>query len=216
MSTFAEERRVATEVPWAVAAHSEHHGLLLEIHDMASEARCERERRILVVYYSMTGNTARVGRDIAGRTGADVESLRDPAHGLGPVGFFKACLDALRGSVPRIGPLTRDITGYDLTIIGTPVWARRMTPAIRAYLQITQGKLARVAFFVTSGDTDVSLLLPALESVAGTKAVASAGFNQRDLKDPEVYAWKLAAFLVALGFPGTSREHHPDKDARAA
>jgi len=60
----------------------------------------------------------------------------------------------------------------------------------------------------------VALLLPALESVAGTKAVASAGFNQRDLKDPDVYAWKLAAFLTALGVPNTSRENHPGKDAR--
>ena len=190
--------------------------ILLETQDMGSETPRAQGPKILVVYYSLTGNTARVARDIAARTGADLESLRDPMHGTGIFGFMKACVDALRGSVPKMGPLTRDITGYDLTIIGTPVWVRRMTPAIRAYLQITRGRLARVAFFVTSGDTNVAWLLPALEGAAGTKAVASTGFDQQELKDPGVYGAKLTAFLTALGLPLTARGRRGGDGAKAA
>jgi flavodoxin len=190
--------------------------ILLETQDMGSETPSAQAQKVLVVYYSLTGNTARVARDIAARTGADLESLRDPSHGTGFFGFMKASLDALRGHVPKVGPLTRDIAGYDLTIIGTPVWARRMTPAIRAYLQIVRGKLRRVAFFVTSGDTDVVFLLPALEKAAGTRAVATAGFNQRELKDPDVYGAKLTAFQTALGLPLPANGHRAGEGAKAA
>jgi flavodoxin len=183
---------------------------------MGSDTLRAQGQKILVVYYSLTGNTARVARDIAARTGAELESLRDPSHGTGAIGFMKACVDALRGSVPKVGPLTRDITGYDLTIIGTPVWARRMTPAIRAYLQIIRGRTARVAFFVTSGDTNVTWLLPALEKAAGAKAVAAAGFSEQELRDPGVYGTKLAAFLTALELPFTARGRRSGEGARAA
>jgi multimeric flavodoxin WrbA len=166
---------------------------------MGSDTSRAQGQKILVAYYSMTGNTARVARDIAARTGADLESLRDPSHGTGFFGFIKASVDTLRGSVPKVGPLTRDITGYDLTIIGTPVWARRMTPAIRAYLQITRGRL-----------------LPALERAAAAKALASAGFNQQELKNPGVYDAKLTAFLNALGLPLTARERRGGEGAKAA
>jgi flavodoxin len=183
---------------------------------MGSETRRETDQKVLVVYYSLTGNTARVARDLAARTGADLESIRDTTHGTGFIGFVKACVAALRGSVPKIGPLTHEINGYDLTLIGTPVWAGRMTPAIRAYLQIVYGRLGRVAFFVTSGDTDVAKLLPALETAAGTTAVASAGFNQRELKDPDHYSEKLAAFLSALRLSRTVHQRESDNGARAA
>jgi flavodoxin len=183
---------------------------------MGTEMRRDRDQRILVVYYSMTGNTARVARDIAARTGADLESIRDTTHGTGFFGFLKACFGALCGSVPEIGPLTRDINGYDLTIIGTPVWAGRMTPAIRAYLQIARGRLGRVAFFITSGNTEVASLLPELETASGTTAAASAGFNQQELKDPVDYGERLTAFLTALRLTRTGRQDHGDNGAKAA
>lgn len=173
---------------------------------MGSDTHDAPAKKVLVAYYSLSGNTARVAHDIAIRTGADIESIRDPGHGTGFVGFLKSCIDALRGVSARIGPLRRDFTAYDLTVIGTPVWAGRMTPAIRAYLQITQGKLGRVGFFVTSGNTDVTRLLPALESVAGTKAFAAAGFSAKDLKRPDVYERTLAVFLNALGLPQNGRK----------
>src|SRR5688572_15200823 len=121
--------------------------------------------KALVAYYSMSGNTARVARDIAKLTGADVESLRDPAHGVGFSGYLKAVVDAVWERPAQIGPLSRNPRDYGLTIIGTPVWARHMTPAVRSYLQRCKADIRKVAFFVTSGDTDVISVVPSMETL---------------------------------------------------
>src|SRR4029450_1169226 len=78
------------------------------------------------------------------------------------------------------------------------VWVGRPTPAVRAYLQQTQGQLKKVAFFVTSGGADVAKIVPALQTIAGCKSVASAGFNARELKDSVLYGTRLDAFIGTL------------------
>jgi flavodoxin len=157
-----------------------------------------RSAKTLVVYYSLSGNTARVARDIAKRAGADLESIRDRDHGVGFFGYLKDCFDALTGKAARIAPLSRDPAGYDLTVIGGPVWVGRMTPAVRAYLQQTCGRFGRLAFFVTSGDTDVARVLPTLEAAAQAHAIAEVGFSASELKEQSVYEDKLTAFLNEL------------------
>ena len=152
-------------------------------------------KKTLVVYYSLSGNTARVARDVAARLGADIESIQDRGHGVGFFGYLKDCLDALRGVPAKIGPLAKSPGDYALTIVGTPVWAGHLTPAVRSYLQQTQGRLGKVAFFATSGNTGVAKLLPAIELLADTRLVATAGFNERELAAQDGYEKKLAAFV---------------------
>jgi len=162
---------------------------------MANGTNQTNKGRILVAYYSLTGSTARVARDIAARTGADIESIRDPGHGVGFFGFLKDSLDAWRGIPAKIDPLARNPGDYALTIIGTPVWTRSMTPAVRAYLNQTQGRTGNVAFFVTSGNTEVARVAPSMEALGQARAVAAAGFNAQELKDQKLYEQKLAEFL---------------------
>jgi flavodoxin len=161
--------------------------------------------KILVTYYSLTGNTARVARDIAARVGADIESIQDRGHGVGFFGFLKDSLDALRGIPAKIEPPAKNPGDYALTIIGTPVWAGNMTPAARAYLQQAQARLGRVAFFVTSGNTAVARVAPSMEALAKARSIASAGFNARDLKEQNLYEEKLTAFLNEIH--GRSESH---------
>lgn len=161
-------------------------------------------KKILVVYYSLTGSTARVARDIAARAGADVESIRDRGHGVGFFRSFKNVLDAMRRIPAKIGPLAKNPGDYALTIVGTPVWAGKVTPAVRAYLLQTQGRLGSVAFFVTSGNTDVARIAPSMEQLGHAKAVASTGFNAQELKEQNVYEEKLASFLKDIHLPYNS------------
>jgi menaquinone-dependent protoporphyrinogen IX oxidase len=155
-------------------------------------------KRVLVVYYSLTGNTARVGRDLAARLDAEVESIRDRGHGTGFLGQFAATLDAWRERAATIEPLQHYPAEYEVTLIGTPIWAGRMTPAVRAYLQRTRGQLRDVAFFTTSHSTDVGRIVASLEALAGRRAIASIGFNARELSDATWYQRKLAALSDAI------------------
>ena len=173
---------------------------------MANSTTQASGKKILVAYYSLNGSTARVAHDIAARTGADIESIRDPEHGVGFFGFLKDALDAIRGIPAKIGPLAKKPEDYALTIVGTPVWAGKMTPAIRAYLNQTHGRPGKVAFFVTSGNTDVDRVAPSMEELTDTRAIAWAGFNARDLKDLNAYEDKLAEFLNRMHLRSVSTE----------
>lgn len=153
---------------------------------------------VLVVYYSLTGNTARVARDLAARLDADVESIRDEGHGAGVLGQFVAAFDSLRRAPAYISALQRDPAEYAIAVVATPVWTGQMTPAVRAYLAEMRGRLKSVAFLVTSGDTDISNLAPSLETAAGQSAVASAGFNALELAESATYEQKLSAFVEQI------------------
>jgi len=159
--------------------------------------------KVLVVYYSVSGNTARVARDIAKALNADVESLRDRNHGTGFWGYLKAGLNAARGIATTLGDTSFNPRNYDLTIVGTPVWAWHMTPAIRTYLERHGTELGNVAFFVTSGDTDAERIVPSMESIVKRPAVAFTGFNGRQLADAGVYSRRLDDFLKSLKRPAT-------------
>lgn len=163
-------------------------------------------KQVLVVYYSRTGNTARVAKDVATRLGADIEGLRDMQHGPGFFGQVAGAFRALRQTPARIGTLQYDPRDYALTIVGTPVWVGQMSPAVRAYLQSVKDRLRTVAFFVTSEDTDVNKLIPSVEAVTGRSMVTRAGFNARELADVAVYQDKVSAFVESLKRSPTATE----------
>jgi flavodoxin len=172
-------------------------------------------KQTLVVYYSMTGNTARLARDLAARLNADVESIEDRTHGVGFVGYLVAAYHAWRRVSAPIGAMQRDPSDYAVVVIGTPVWVGQMTPAVRAYLQRMKGRFVNVAFFVTSGGTDIEKIIPSLEAEGKCKAVTSKGFNARELGDTVVYEHKLSTFIEAIKGAAGRPADRRDEDGRS-
>jgi len=155
-------------------------------------------RKFLVVYYSRTGNTARVARAVATRLKADVEQIGDKTDRHGLLGYLRAAFEARRAIAAEISPPMTDPAEYAVTIIGSPVWAWNIAPAVRAYLQSNRGRLRAMACFVTSGDTDAARVVPEMERVAQLPALALTGLNARELRDAAACEGKLDAFVSAL------------------
>lgn len=173
------------------------------------------DKPVLVVYYSLTGNTARVAEDIAARLNAEVETISDQRKRSGLWGHLRAVTDTIREAPAQIANFRKDPTQYVLIVVGTPVWAAKMTPAIRAYLRITRGALGEVAFFTTSGNTDAAKIVPFMEALAGQKAIAFTGFNASDLKNATVYENKITAFVDILRRSSPARAAAIDDRLRA-
>ena len=155
-------------------------------------------KRMLVMYYSLSGNTERVARDIATRLGADIEKIGDLGNRRGILGYLRAAADSIRERPAQLADIGKHAHEYALTIVGTPIWAGKITPAVRAYLQTIRGRCNGIAFFTTSGSTPVSAVVPAMERLAGKQAVASTGFNRDELGSGPLYDRKMSAFLEEL------------------
>jgi len=155
----------------------------------------------LLVYYSRTGNTELVARDLVWRLGAQVESIIDPADRTGLSGYLRSAIDSIQKRVVQIAPIKQKPADYAVTVIGTPIWCGNITPAVRAYIEKTRAQLRDVALFVTSGNTDVQRIVPAVEALIGKKLKASVGFSAHDLKDQALVQKKLNAFVAAIKAP---------------
>jgi len=157
-------------------------------------------RKVLIVYYSLTGKTQGVAEDLARRCEADIERITDTKKRTGWWGGFMAGKDASQENLTTLGAITKNPADYDLVIIGTPVWAWNMTPAVRTYIGTHKDSFKSVAFFVTAGGTPADKIVAKMAILAGKPALASAGFVQDDFKPAhtETYEQKMTAFVNAL------------------
>ncbi|MEM2902803.1 MAG: flavodoxin [Candidatus Bathyarchaeia archaeon] len=105
--------------------------------------------RTLVVFYSRTGNTRLVSEAIARSLNADVEEIKDKKSRDGILGFLRSGYEAIFGRLSCIEPTEKGPEGYDLVIIGSPVWAGRLSSPVRTYMSLYGNKIKKVAFFAT-------------------------------------------------------------------
>ena len=155
-------------------------------------------RRILVVYYSLTGTTRRLGQAMADSLGADVEEIVDKKNRRGLFGFLGAGRDALTRRLTPIGDPERNPADYDLVAIGTPVWAGRMASPVRSYLDRQRGRLKAAAFFCTSsGSENKKALFADMGKVCGAEPAAVLAVT--DAEEKQGAEWeKVRAFEEAV------------------
>jgi flavodoxin len=152
--------------------------------------------KILVVFYSRSGITKGVAEELAKGLNADIEQIIDLKDRSGITGFVGGGKDATQKKMTAIGETKKNPADYDFIVIGTPVWAGTITPAIRTYIDKNKSSFKKVAVFVTATSTKINKVLPKFESAVGQKAIASEGFVKKDFS-PErknEYGNKLSGF----------------------
>lgn len=154
--------------------------------------------KILIVFYSRTGHTRTAANDIAAALGADVEEIAEKQSRKGIIGWLYAGRDAMKKRSAEIAPLQKNPADYDLVIIGSPVWAWTIVPAIRTYFETNKDKIAKYAFFTTSGNTPIEKTVAAAKEIIGKDPIAAADFNEKELRDKNIYDKKLAGFVQLI------------------
>jgi len=155
------------------------------------------ERKILVVYYSRTGVTKKVGQAIAGALGCEQEEIIDRRDRMGPAGYMGAGRDAMFKRLTEIAPIKKDPSQYNLVIIGTPVWAFTMSAAIRTYLARNRDKFNSVAFFCTEGGSGGRRTFREMEVICGKQPVAVLELTQNEVLRNK-FSDKLNTFTASL------------------
>lgn len=116
--------------------------------------------KILIVYYSLTGNTKFVAEHIGNELNADVEEVK-PVKDLDPDSgskYFWGGMKATMKSKPKLEELKYNPSEYDLIIIGTPVWAWTLSPPIRSYCAEFNLEDKNVALFSSSSGDGIKAM----------------------------------------------------------
>lgn len=105
----------------------------------------------LCVYYSRTGNTEKLMREIARELKCELVKLDDGVDRSGWKGWLTSGKQAMARRLPPVKPVntTFPLDVYDLVIIGTPVWAGRCSAPVRSFLMQYGDKLRRTAYVIT-------------------------------------------------------------------
>ena len=147
--------------------------------------------RKLVAYYSRTGNTKFVAEKIADQLNAETCEVFDKKNRKGKLIFLTGGYAALREKLTEI-EVTKTIDDYDFIIVGSPVWAGKIAPAIRTFLAKNDFSDKQVAFFVTlGGDKPEKALKNVKEAIAPKIPVEELGIINA-LKNPEEIEKQIA------------------------
>ncbi len=121
----------------------------------------------MVVYYSRDGLTKKIALSLVDLLQADSEELVDLTNRRGIWGWLFAGRDAVKRKLTRLQQTGKSPADYDLVVVGSPVWAGNLTPAVRTYLADHGSRLKRTAFFCSKGGTAARNFFPEMSAAAG-------------------------------------------------
>lgn len=175
--------------------------------------------RILVVYYSRTGNTRTLAGDLVAALRADVDRLDDRRDRCGVFGYLRCAHEALKKRTVELLPPAYDPGNYDVVVLGTPVWAGNISSPLRSYVAARKAEFRRVAFFCTQGGSGAEKVFADLAELCGQPPLATLAVNGREIEE-RAYAQRLERFAAAItaapdgarSFDAPSRRTAPTAD----
>ncbi|MFW6047829.1 MAG: flavodoxin family protein [Candidatus Natronoplasma sp.] len=142
---------------------------------------------VLVSFYSRTGNTKKTAQSIArmcSNKDLDVktEEIVDEKVRGGILGFLRGGKDALLKKETEIEDSSHDPAEADVVIVGSPVWAGNITPAVRTYLNRHSDMIEKVSFFCTHGGGDPSNVFETMEDIVEESPEAILSVRDKNVK----------------------------------
>ncbi|MFW6176310.1 MAG: flavodoxin family protein [Thermoplasmatota archaeon] len=153
--------------------------------------------RALIIYFSRSGNTERIGEELAGVLDADIEKIEDQKERRGILGWIESGRDSIKKRTTSIKKLEHKPQSYDVTIVGTPVWAGDLTPAIRTFLKKYHRKIDNVAFFSTSKSGETSKIYDTMKKTVDIEPISTLTITEKEIKKRN-YEKKMDEFIEEL------------------
>ena len=141
----------------------------------------------LVAYFSASGTTARVAKNLAAAAGADIYEIK-PA-----VPYSRADLNWMdkqsrssvemrdKNSRPALADTDANIAAYDTIFIGFPIWWYIAPTIINTFLEAYDFSGKKIVLFATSGGSGFGKAVQSLQpSIAGE--ILNGNPNEKKLK----------------------------------
>lgn len=174
------------------------------------QIRSSMSPKVLVVYYSRTETTRRLGEAIAHALGdCDIERIRDTVRRDGIFGYLRSGRQAFFRQEVELLPLVHDPAKYDVVVVGTPIWNVSVSAPIRTFLARERNRLKACAFFLTCEHTGERRVFLQMQSLVGRTPLVRLAVRRGQLASDHVKA-EVRRFAEAI------RASEPESLARAA
>lgn len=153
--------------------------------------------KTLIVYFTRTNTTKIVAKEIGKKINATVEEIKDGKNWSGVTGFLKAGRAAMKKSLTDNSPIANRIEEYDMVVIGSPVWAGTLPPAIRTFVTDNKTKFKKVAFFTTQGGENKQRIFSDFAELLGSSPVVEMFVTTKQVKSGMIEG-ELSAFVQKI------------------
>ncbi len=141
--------------------------------------------KILVIYYSRTGKTKIAAQQIAKELNCEIEEIIDFKNRQGVLGYLLAGREAMFKKLTNIKKIEKELSDYDLIIIGTPIWAFDMSVAVRTFVASYKNHFKKLAFFCVMGGLGDQRAFKNMEGLVGLKPIATLALRESQVKKGE-------------------------------
>ena len=138
------------------------------------------EKRILVIFYSLTGNTKLIAETIKNAINADIQEIK-PVKELDPESGMRFMLGGMQASLklkPKLKPININPLEYDLIFIGSPVWAWQVSPPIRSLSKMYNFSNKEIALWCCCGGKGIKAMKRIKKLFRNAKIIGNKIFQE--------------------------------------
>jgi flavodoxin len=163
--------------------------------------------KTLVVFYSYDGNSALVAEELkkalgtAPGSGCDTLEIKtqDNAKRSGFAKFLWGGRMVLTHKNPSLMPWNADLDGYDLIILGGPVWAGAPAPALQTFIAEAKPRGKRIGLFLCHAGGPGKALDKLKALLSGNDIAGSIDFQNPGKQDRAATAEQIDNWIKGLG-----------------
>ena len=152
----------------------------------------------LLIFYSRTGKTKKIAELISNNLNCEYEEIIDTKKRTGfIIGFLKCGYAATREKLTTIKEVQKNPKFYDLIILGTPIWNKKMTPAIRTYISDNKINFKNVAFFCTEGGKGGPQAFESMAELCEKEPISTLEITKKEIKKG-IHLEKINGFIQEI------------------
>jgi flavodoxin len=160
--------------------------------------------KILILYYSRTGNTKLCCEALQKELGADMIEIKDLKNRSGGWGFFTGAVGSMFDVHTDIDPVKPDLSPYKNIIIASPIWTGTLSTAIRTLIDENRWDGKNVILFTTTNAAEKEKYIEKSKARVAKNGALVVGYCQivvkKEVADKKIDKQKQEIIEDALKF----------------
>lgn len=155
--------------------------------------------KVLVIYYSMSGNTKAIAQKIQSKTGADLYEIKTTKELPSSPQLHLAIKNQLKTQkYPEIDTNFPNMDSYDIIFVGSPVWWYTVSTPVLSFLKQVDFKGKKIVPFSTQGSNPGTFLKDFIAHAKNAEILQDEKFNNLSSKYDDAVENKISIWINGL------------------